>query len=63
MLLRSHRKKRKGAINVFQEGQMNADVLTTRVTDGIAVITLGSTKRIYFDQEMGGLSWSKEIES
>src|SRR5260221_2717643 len=32
---------------------MNADVLTTRVTDGIAVITLGSAKRIYFDAEMG----------
>jgi enoyl-CoA hydratase/carnithine racemase len=32
---------------------MNADVLTTRAADGIAVITLGSTKRIYFDAEMG----------
>src|SRR6058998_1665524 len=32
---------------------MNADVLTTRVADGIAVITLGSPKRIYFDAEMG----------
>jgi enoyl-CoA hydratase/carnithine racemase len=32
---------------------MNADVLGTKVTDGIAVITLGSAKRIYFDQEMG----------
>src|SRR6202045_4254244 len=32
---------------------MNADVLTTRAADGIAVITLGSAKRIYFDQEMG----------
>ena len=31
----------------------NADILTTRVTDGIALITLGSTKRIYFDEEMG----------
>jgi hypothetical protein len=28
---------------------MNADVLTTRVADGIAVITLGSARRIYFD--------------
>ena len=28
---------------------MNADVLTTKVADGIAVITLGSPKRIYFD--------------
>src|SRR2546425_1031502 len=32
---------------------MNADVLTTRVADGIAVIKLGSPKRIYFDAEMG----------
>ena len=32
---------------------MNADVLTTRTADGIAVITLGSAKRIYFDAEMG----------
>jgi hypothetical protein len=32
---------------------MKADVLTTRVADGIAVITLGSAKRIYFDEEMG----------
>ena len=31
----------------------NADVLTTRVADGIAVIKLGSAKRIYFDGEMG----------
>jgi len=31
---------------------MDADVLTTRVADGIAV-TLGSTRRIYFDEEMG----------
>src|SRR6201988_1055061 len=36
-----------------QEDRMNADVLTTRVTDGIALITLGSPKRIYFDAEMG----------
>src|SRR5258705_866357 len=33
---------------------MNADVLTTSVADGIAVISRGSAKRIYFDQEMGG---------
>ena len=26
---------------------MNTDVLATRVADGIAVITLGSAKRIY----------------
>ncbi len=32
---------------------MNAEVLTTRVADGIAVITLGSARRIYFDEEMG----------
>jgi enoyl-CoA hydratase len=32
---------------------MNADVLATRVEGGIAVLTLGSPKRIYFDQEMG----------
>src|SRR6201997_335139 len=32
---------------------MNADVLTTKVANGIAVITLGSPKRIYFDAEMG----------
>jgi enoyl-CoA hydratase len=32
---------------------MNADVLTTRVADGIAAITLGSARRIYFDEEMG----------
>jgi len=32
---------------------MNTDVLTTRVADGIAVITLGSAQRIYFDAEMG----------
>src|SRR5260370_1473339 len=32
---------------------MNADVQTTRAADGIAVITLGSAKRIYFDAEMG----------
>jgi enoyl-CoA hydratase len=32
---------------------MNAEVLTTKVIDGIALITLGSAKRIYFDAEMG----------
>ena len=32
---------------------MNADVLTTRVDGGIAVIALGSARRIYFDEEMG----------
>jgi len=28
---------------------MNADVLTTRAADGIAVITLVAQKRIYFE--------------
>lgn len=32
---------------------MNADILTTRVAYGIAVITLGSARRIYFNEEMG----------
>ena len=32
---------------------MNTDVLTTTVADRIAVVTLGSAKRIYFDAEMG----------
>ncbi len=32
---------------------MNADALTTRTVDGIAVATLGSARRIYFDEEMG----------
>jgi hypothetical protein len=35
------------------ESSMNADVLATRVDDGIAVITMGSATRIYFDEEMG----------
>src|SRR5258708_15649055 len=35
------------------EDPMNSDVLTSKVADGIAVVTLGSKKRIYFDQEMG----------
>ena len=30
----------------------NLDVLSSRIADGIAVITLGSARRIYFDQEM-----------
>src|SRR5436309_5782903 len=33
--------------------RLNSDVLTPRVADGIAVITMGSAKRIYFDEEMG----------
>ena len=32
---------------------MNGDALATKVIEGIAVITLGSAKRIYFDAEMG----------
>src|SRR5256885_16286256 len=32
---------------------MNAGVLTTSAADAIAVITLASAKRIYFDAEMG----------
>jgi hypothetical protein len=31
---------------------MNVDVLTTRVADRITVDTLGSARRIYFDEEM-----------
>jgi hypothetical protein len=32
---------------------MNAETLETKVADGIAVVTLGSPKRLYFDAEMG----------
>ncbi len=32
--------------------RLNVDVLTTRVADGIAIVTLGSAKRIYFDEKM-----------
>ena len=32
---------------------MNAEVLGARVADGIAIITLGSARRIYMDDEMG----------
>ena len=32
---------------------MDLDVLTTKITDGIALITLGSAKRKYFDAEIG----------
>jgi len=44
---------RKQIVEPRKEDRMNADVLTTSVADGIAVITLGSAKRIYFDEEMG----------
>src|SRR6478672_497150 len=37
----------------FKMTKAFADVLTTTVADGIAVITLGSARRIYFDEEMG----------
>src|SRR6266478_3746341 len=36
-----------------KEDAVNADVHTTTVADGAAVITLGSAGRIYFDAEMG----------
>jgi len=36
-----------------KEAALNADILTTSVTDGIAVVRLGSARRIYFDDEMG----------
>src|SRR5260370_2213488 len=48
-----HDVMRKQIVEPRKEDPMNADVLTTRVADGIAVITLGSTRRIYFDGEMG----------
>ena len=41
---------------------MNADVLTTGVNDGIAVVTLGSPKRICFDAEMGDVLTAKLTE-
>jgi len=44
---------RKQIVEPRKEDPVNADVLTTRVAGGIAVITLGSAKRIYFDEEMG----------
>jgi hypothetical protein len=36
-----------------KEAPMNGDVLRTRVVDEIAVTTLGSARRIYFDEETG----------
>src|ERR1700739_4222765 len=38
---------------------MNTDVLTTKVIEGVAVITLGSPKRMYFDAEMGDMLTEK----
>ncbi len=47
----------KGAIEeetiATQEDAVSTDVLSARVADRIAIITLGSPKRIYFDAEMG----------
>ncbi len=40
---------------------MNSDLLTTKVTDGIAVVTLGSAKYIHFTPEMGDLL-TQELE-
>src|SRR5580765_1047906 len=48
-----HDVMREQIVEPGKEETMNADVLTTKVTDGIALITLGSPKRIYFDAEMG----------
>ena len=47
-----HDVMRKQIVEPRKEDPVNADVLTTRVAGGIAVITLGSAKRIYFDEEM-----------
>jgi hypothetical protein len=46
-----------------KEDPMNADVLTTRVADAIAVVTLGSARRIYFDEEMGDALTEENITS
>src|SRR5437870_13167966 len=48
-----HDVMRKQIVEPRKEDPMNADVLTTRVADGIAVITLGSARRRYFDAELG----------
>src|ERR1700731_3282358 len=40
---------------------MNNEVLTTKVTNGIAVITLGSEKLMYFDQA-GGDALTESLE-
>src|SRR6266850_1847017 len=48
-----HDVMRKQIVKPRKEDPMNADVLTTKVADGIALITLGSARRIYFDEEMG----------
>jgi len=53
--LQLHRRRENDLRNATstREDVMNADVLTTTVENAIAVITLGSAKRIYFDEEMG----------
>src|SRR5260370_42595149 len=48
-----HDVMRKQIVEPRKEDPVNADVMRTRVADGIAVITLGSARRIYFDGEMG----------
>jgi hypothetical protein len=54
---------RKQIVEPRKEDPMNAGVLMTRVADGIAVITLGSARRIYFDGEMGaqGLALERNL--
>jgi enoyl-CoA hydratase len=37
----------------IKEIKMNAEILDTKIVDEIAVVTLGSPKRLYFDAEMG----------
>src|SRR5690348_7714349 len=41
-----------GAHPASETRMSNPDVLSSSTKDGIAVVTLGSAKRIYFDQEM-----------
>ena len=41
---------------------MDADVLTRTVADGIAVITLVSARRIYFDEGVGDALADEVIE-
>src|SRR5229473_4318436 len=52
-ILRANEATIRRNISNRREITMNADVLSTKVTEGIAVISLGSAKRIYFDAEMG----------
>jgi len=39
----------------LEKKQMNTDLLTTKVTDGIATVTLGSPKQIFFNAQMGDI--------